>query len=262
MPKLSVTIITKNEAKHIGAAIDSVRWADEIVVVDCGSTDDTVAIAKAHGARVEHRDWTGWVDQKTFAHGLAANDWILSVDADERVTPELAAEIQALLTSEPPRRGYRMPRVSFILGRWVRTTDHYPDWQLRLYDRREGRWVGEYVHESVKLTSPMGYLKGELHHFSYEDLADQVARLNHYSTLAAQKMYVEGRRTTLVEIAFHPPAAFIRNYFLRRGFMDGAAGYLLSAVSAYGVFIKFAKLWELSRPVGTAIPHDTESGRP
>jgi hypothetical protein len=107
----------------------------------------------------------------------------------------------------------------------------------------------------------MGYLTNELQHFSYEDLADQVSRLNHYSTLAAQKMYAQGRRTSLLEIAFHPPAAFIRNYFLRRGFMDGAAGYLLSAVSAYGVFIKFAKLWEIARPVGDAIPHDTGSSR-
>jgi glycosyltransferase involved in cell wall biosynthesis len=256
VPKLSVTIITKDEAAHIGAAIESVRWADEVIVVDCGSTDDTVGIARALGARVEHRDWTGWIDQKTFAHDLAANDWIFSLDADERCTPELAAEITALLATEPARRGYRMARVAYILGRWVRTTDHYPDWQLRLYDRREGRWEGEYVHESVRLSSPMGYLKGELHHFSYEDLADQVARLNQYSTLAAQKMYAEGRRTSLLEMAFHPPAAFIRNYFLRRGFMDGAAGYLLSAISAYGVFIKFAKLWEISRPVGAAIPHE------
>jgi len=262
VPKLSVTIITKDEAKNIGAAIESVRWADEVIVVDCGSTDGTVEIARAHGARVEHRAWTGWVDQKTFAHHLAANDWIFSLDGDERCTPELAAEIKALLATEPPRRGYRMPRVGFLLGRWVRTTDHYPDWQLRLYDRREGRWEGEYVHESVKLNSPMGYLKHELHHFSYEDLADQVARLNFYSTLAAQKMYAEGRRTSLLEIAFHPPAAFIRNYVLRRGFMDGAAGYLLSAVSAYGVFIKFAKLWEISRPVGTAIPLEAPPKQP
>ena len=261
MPKLSVTIITKNEAEHIGAAIDSARWADEVIVVDCGSTDDTVAIARAHGARVEHRAWTGWVDQKTFAHDLAANDWILSLDADERVTPELAAEIRALLASEPPRRGYRMPRAGFHLGRWIRTTDHYPDYQLRLYDRREGRWRGDFVHESVKLTSPMGYLKNELHHFSYRDLADQIARLNHYSSLAAQRMYNEGRRAGFLDLLVHPPAAFLRNFILRRGFLDGTTGFLLSTVAACSVFFKFAKLWELSRPVGTAIPHDPKPGR-
>lgn len=246
MPKVSVTIITKDEAEHIGAAIDSVRWADEIIVVDCGSTDDTVAIAEARGARVEHRDWTGWVDQKTYAHTLAAHDWIFSLDADERVTPELAREIQALLASEPPRRGYRMPRVIFHLGRWVRTTDHYPDYQLRLYDRRVGAWQGDYVHESVKIDGPMGYLRSELQHYSYRDLADQLARVNHYTTLAARKLHAQGRRSGFVQLALQPPAAFLRSYLLRRGFLDGSVGFILSVVSAYSVFLKFAKLRELS----------------
>ncbi|MEQ1898097.1 MAG: glycosyltransferase family 2 protein [Vicinamibacterales bacterium] len=247
MPKVSVTIITKDEAEQIGPAIDSVRWADEIVVVDCGSRDDTVALARAHGARVEHRDWTGYLDQKTYAHGLAANDWIFSLDADERVTPALAAEVRALLASEPPRRGYRVPRVLFHLGRWIRTTDHYPDYQLRLYDRRAGAWQGDYVHESVKITSPMGYLKGELEHYSYRDLADQLDRINHYTTLAARKMHAEGRRSGFVQLVLQPPAAFLRSYILRRGFLDGTAGFTLSVVGGYSVFLKFAKLWELSR---------------
>ena len=247
MPKVSVTIITKNEAEHIGAAIDSVRWADEIIVVDSGSTDDTVALAKARGARVEHRDWTGYLDQKTYAQGLAAHDWILSLDADERVTPALASEVQALLRSEPLRRGYRVPRVLFHLGRWIRTTDHYPDYQLRLYDRRAGAWQGDYVHESVKIPGPMGYLKGELEHYSYRDLADQFDRINHYTTLAARKMHGQGRRSGFVQLVLQPPAAFLRSYILRWGFLDGTAGFLLSALGAYSVFLKFAKLWELSR---------------
>ncbi len=247
MPKVSVTIITKNEAEHIGAAIDSVRWADEIIVVDCGSTDDTVALARARGARVEHRDWTGYLDQKTYAQGLAANDWIFSLDADERATPALAAEMQALLASEPPRRGYRVPRVLFHLGHWIRTTDHYPDYQLRLYDRRAGAWQGDYVHESVKITSPMGYLKGELEHYSFRDLADQLDRINLYTTLAARKMHAQGRRAGFVQLVLQPPAAFLRSYLLRRGVLDGTAGFILSAVSAYSVYLKFAKLWELSR---------------
>lgn len=256
MPKVTVTIITKNEAAHIGPAIESVRWADEIIVVDCGSTDDTVALARQHGARVEHRDWTGWVDQKTYAHSLAAHDWILSLDADERVTPELAAEIQALLGSEPPLLGYRMPRVGFMLGRWIRTTDYYPDYQLRLYDRRAGRWEGDYVHESVKLDSPRGQLKGELLHYSYSDLEDQAARINRYSTLGADKLYARHSRAGLVAVVFQAPAAFLRSYILRWGFMDGMAGFILSVMSAYSVFLKYAKLWEDGQPVGRAIPHD------
>ena len=247
MPKVSVTLITKDEAEQIGAAIDSIRWADEIVVVDSGSTDDTVAIARARGARVEHRDWTGYLDQKTYAQSLATHDWILSLDADERVTPALAAEVQGLLASEPPRRGYRVPRVLFHLGRWIRTTDHYPDYQLRLYDRRAGAWQGDYVHESVKLGSPMGYLKGELEHYSYRDLADQLDRINHYTTLAAQKMHAQGRRSGFVQLVLQPPAAFLRSYILRWGFLDGTAGFTLSVVGGYSVFLKFAKLWELSR---------------
>ena len=134
--KLTVTVITRNEAAHIVAALQSVAWADEIVVVDSHSTDDTVALARAHATRVEVRDWPGYGAQKNYAAELAANDWILSIDADERVTPELAAEIRERLAGDPPARGYRIPRVTHYLGRWIRSTDWYPDYQLRLYDRR------------------------------------------------------------------------------------------------------------------------------
>ena len=247
MPKLSVTIITLNEADHIAAAIDSVSWADEVIVVDSGSSDGTPDMARAKGARVSTRAWTGWIDQKNHAASLAAHDWILSLDADERATPELAAEVRALLQAEPPRRGYRIPRVTFHLGRWIRTTDFYPDYQTRLYDRRAGRWQGGRVHESVRVDGGPGQLRSELHHHSFRHLADQVARLNHYSTLAAKQMYEDGRRTSVFDLAVHPPAAFLRNYVLRRGFLDGTAGLIISAVNAYGVFLKFAKLWELQR---------------
>lgn len=143
MPKVSVIIVTLNEADHIEDAIDSVSWADEIIVIDSGSSDGTVDIARRKGARVGARQWTGWVDQKNHAASLAVNDWLFSLDADERVTPELAREIQILVASEPPLRGYRVPRVTFHLGRWLRTTDFYPDFQTRLYDRRAGRWRGK-----------------------------------------------------------------------------------------------------------------------
>ena len=246
MPALSVTIITLNEAEHIAAAIDSASWADETIVVDCGSTDATVAIARARGVRIEHRDWTGWVDQKNFAAGVAANDWIFSLDADERVTPELAAEIRTLLNTEPPVRAYRMPRVTFHLGRWVRTTDFYPDYQTRLYDRRVARWRGKYVHESVALDhGPPGQLRSELIHLSYRDLRDQVERINKYTTLAARQMYENGRRASALDLVIHPPAAFLRNYILRRGIADGSVGLIISMMQAYSVFLKFAKLREL-----------------
>jgi glycosyltransferase involved in cell wall biosynthesis len=247
VPRLSVTIITLNEADHIAAAIDSASWADEILVIDSGSTDGTADIARSKGARVSTREWAGYVDQKNHAASLAAHDWIFSLDADERITPALRAEVQSLLASEPPRRGYRCPRVAFHLGRWIRTTDFYPDYQTRLYDRRAARWRGRYVHESVDVDGGVGQLTAELEHYTYRDLADQIERVNHYTTLAAEQMYEAGRRTGAIELLVHPPAAFLRNYVLRRGMLDGTAGLTISLMQSYSVFLKFAKLRELQR---------------
>ena len=242
-----MTIITLNETDHIAAAIDSVAWADEVIVVDAGSTDATVDIARRRDVRVETRAWTGYVDQKNYAASLASHDWIFSLDADERVTPALATEIRGVLAAEPTRHGYRMPRVTYHLGRWFRTTDFYPDYQTRLYDRRAGSWRGRYVHESVQVSGGPGQLSGEIQHFSYRDLSDQLDRINLYTTLWARQMHERGRRTRVWDLLFQPPAAFARNYILRRGCLDGAAGLLLSGINAYAVYLKFAKLWELER---------------
>ncbi len=247
MPRVTVTIITLDEAAHIADAIDSAAWADEIIVVDSGSVDGTLAIARARGARAETRAWTGYVDQKNFAAGLATHDWIFSLDADERIPPALASEVRSLLSTEPARGGYRVPRVTFHLGRWIRTTDFYPDFQTRLYDRRKGRWQGRYVHESVAVDGEPGQLTNELLHYSYRNLSDHLDRINAYTTLAARQMYESGRRAHVVDLLLHPPAAFLRNYVLRRGFLDGTAGLTLSMVNAYSVLLKFAKLWELQR---------------
>jgi glycosyltransferase involved in cell wall biosynthesis len=255
VPPVSVTIITRNEAGHIAAAIDSAAWADEVIVVDSGSTDATVDVARRKGVRVEHRDWSGWVDQKNYAASLASNDWIFSLDADERITPALAAEVRALLQNDPPCRAYRVPRVTFHLGRWIRTTDFYPDFQTRLYDRRAARWRGKYVHESVAVDGPAGQLRHELQHYSYRDLRDHLDRINAYSTLAARQMHESGRHASVIDLVIHPPAAFLRNYLLRRGFLDGGVGLTLSAVNAYSVFLKFAKLWEIQQNPKTQIPN-------
>ena len=209
-------------------------------------------LARAKGVTVVTRAWTGYIDQKNHAASLARHDWIFSLDADERIPEALASEIRALLASEPASRGYRVPRVTFHLGRWMRTTDFYPDFQTRLYDRRAARWRGKYVHESVSVDGGAGQLTHELEHYSYRDLRDHLDRINQYSTLAARQMHEAGRRSGPLALLVHPPAAFLRNYILRRGFMDGTAGLILSAVNAYSVFLKFAKLWELqaitSRP--------------
>ena len=247
MPKLTVTVITRDEAANIDAALASVAWADEIVVVDAESGDDTAAIARQRGARVEVRPWPGFSAQKNHAASLAANDWILSIDADERVSPALAAEIQSLLRAEPAHRGYRVPRISHYLGRWIRGTDWYPDFQLRLYDRRAGQWNGRPVHESVALTGEPGRLSNDLQHFPYRDISHHLQTIDRYTTLAADQMRAEGRAPSVFGVVLHPPFAFLRNYVLRGGFRNGSAGLVVSVLNSYYVFLKLAKAWERSR---------------
>ena len=244
---VSAIVITLNEAAHIQACLDSLAWADERLVVDSGSTDDTVAIATRCGARVITHDWLGYSAQKNWAASQAAHDWIVSVDADERVTPELAAEMQASLAAPGDRAGFRVPRITFHLGRWIRCTDWYPDYQLRLYDRRRATWNGRKVHESVTADGPVGQLGHELQHYAYRDIAHHLDTINRYTTLAAEHMHERGRRTGIVELLLHPPAAFLRNYVLRRGFTAGTAGLVISTMNAYYVFLKFAKLAELQK---------------
>ncbi len=245
--KVTVTVITRDEAAHIAAALQSVSWADEIIVVDSHSTDETVAIARRYATRVEVRDWPGYSDQKNYAAGIASNDWILSIDADERVSAELATEIRQALQHEGGARGYRIPRVTWYLGRWIRSTDWYPDYQLRLYDRRAGRWNGKPVHESIELEGPPRRLHHELQHYAYRDISHHLATIDRYTTLAAEQWMAEGRRTNGFEMLVHPRLAFLRNYLLRGGITEGAAGLLVSRLNAYYVFLKFAKLWELQR---------------
>ncbi len=247
MPKLSVTIITRNEAANLPAAIQSVAWADEIVVVDCGSTDATVEVARGLNARVLHRDWRGFAEQKNFAADQAAHDWILSLDADERITPHLAEEIRALLSSDLLHAGYRMPRVSWYLDRWIRTTDWYPNLQLRLYHRNHARWGARRVHESVKVEGAVGRLRHEIEHRPYRDVTHHLETMNRYTTLAAEQLFEEGRRSGLGTLVALPAAAFLRNYVLRRGFLQGSTGFVLSSLNAYYVFLKLVKLWERQR---------------
>jgi glycosyltransferase involved in cell wall biosynthesis len=251
VPKLSVTVITRNEAANLAAALESVSWADEIVVVDSESTDDTVAIARRFTPAVHVREWPGYVAQKNFAASTASHDWILSLDADERVTSELGEEIRAMLANAPPHAAYRMPRVTWHLGRWIRTTDWYPDHQLRLYDRRAARWTGQFVHEAVTANGTIGTLQGELQHFPYRNIADHLETIDRYTTLAARQMRDGGRRAGLLQMAGHPPLAFLRNYLAHGGIRDGVPGFIISSLNAYYVFLKFAKLREL-QGTGTA----------
>jgi glycosyltransferase involved in cell wall biosynthesis len=245
VPGITATVITLNEARNIEECLASLKWANEILVVDSGSTDGTPDLARAAGAKVLSREWPGYAAQKDFAASQAAHDWILSVDADERVTPELAAEIQQTLKHPEDRVGFRIPRVTFHLGRWIRHTDWYPDYQLRLYDRRSAGWAKRRVHESVTARGPVGKLNRDLQHYAYRDIGHHYETMQHYTRLAALQMFEEGRRATFFDLLLHPPAAFLRNYVLKAGVLDGTPGLIISAMNAHYVFLKFAKLWAL-----------------
>jgi hypothetical protein len=185
--------------------------------------------------------------------GEAKHDWILSVDADERVTPELKADVLRQVAANPGEAGFRVPRVTWHLGKWIRTTDWYPDYQLRLYHRGRASWAARMVHESVTANGAVGRLSGELQHFAYRDLSHHFATMDKYTTLAANEMRAAGRRASLFDLTVHPWAAFMRNYVLRRGFLDGGVGFVVSVMNAYYVFLKFAKLWA-SDPARTTTP--------
>lgn len=244
MPRLSVTIITRNEEAQIEGAIASVAWADEILVVDSHSSDRTVALAQAAGARVIVRDWPGYIAQKNFAADQAAHDWILSLDADERVTPELATSIRQTL-EQPTDSAYTCPRLTWYLGKWITGTDWYPDVQTRLYNRRAASWSGALVHESLSVSGSRSRLAGDLHHYAYRNIGDHLDTIDRYTALAARQMFESGRRVSTAQIALHPPLAFIRNYVAKGGFRLGTVGFVVSVLNTYYVFLKFARLWEL-----------------
>ncbi len=249
MAKLTVTVITKNEARDLADALASVAWADEIVVVDSNSSDDTVAIARTFTERVVVHPWEGYGAQKNVAAALASHDWILSLDADERVTPALADAIRTALAS-PGHAAYRMPRVTRHLGRWIRSTDWYPDDQLRLYDRRHAQWTTARVHEAVTVNGTIGRLDHEIQHLAYRNISDHLETIDRYTTLAAEDMRANGRRAGVIQLAGHPPLAFLRNYIARGGFRDGLPGFIISSLNAYYVFLKYAKLWEMQHKDG------------
>ncbi len=244
MEPVSATLITFNEEANIRAALESVRWCRDIVVVDSGSSDDTVRICRGYTDKVFHRDWTGYVDQKSFAVERAGHDWIFSLDADERTSPELRAEILDRLQNEPQEAGYRIPRVTWFMGRWIRHGDWYPDYQLRLFDRRRGGWQGGRVHESVRVGGPVGLLKGEIQHFTYRTLSDYLRRLESYSTLAAADYEQRGKRSGPFRMLGDPFATFLKAYLLRRGFLDGVPGLMVAFMGAISVYFKYAKLYE------------------
>lgn len=248
MVPLSATLIVQDEEELLPAALESVAFCDDVVVVDSGSTDRTCEIARAKGARVfVNTPWPGFVAQRNLATERARHDWILAVDADERVTPELRREIESLRVRGFDHDGYRIPRVAYYLGHWIRGTDWYPDPQLRLFDRRQGRWEGGLVHESVKVGGSVGRLSGDLEHLTYRNISHHLRTIDSYTTLWAQQAFEQGKRAGVPLAAGASLWAFFRNYVLKGGFKLGAAGLTVSALNACYAYVKLAKLDELGR---------------
>jgi len=246
-PRLSVIIITLNEADNIAACLDSVAFADEWIVVDSGSTDSTCEIARDKGARVvQTDDWPGFGPQKNRALDLATGEWVLSLDADERVTESLADEIRAIMQA-PQAEGYYIARLSNFCGRWIRHSGWWPDYVLRLFRRGTARFSDAIVHESVTPPADTARLQGHFLHYPYRDLESLIAKVNRYSTDGAAMMHAKGRHTGVAGIITHSVWTFVRIYILRRGFLDGPEGFILAAVGAAGSFFRYSKLFFLQR---------------
>lgn len=243
MPKISAVLIAQNEEDRIEAALRSVAFCDEIVVVDGGSRDSTPERVSALGARLLERPFDTFVAQKNFAVDQARHDSVLSLDADEEVSHALRREVQELgAAASLPFPGYRIPRVTHYLGREIRATDWYPDWQLRLFDRRRGRFEGDLVHESVKVDGPLSRLSGEIIHRPYRDEDDHLRRIDRYTTLWAEAEHRKGRRALPGYGTVASFFAFLRNYFFKRGILLGTVGLRISRLNAFYVQQKFAKL--------------------
>lgn len=252
--KISATIIAFNEAETIAAACESVAWADETIVVDSGSTDDTRDIARACGANVICREWPGFAAQKQFAAEAAAHEWIFSLDADERVSDELRDSIERLRAANEATLadGYKIARRSFYMNRWIRGGGWYPDYQLRLYRKSCGAWLGAHVHESVKMRTGarVEILTSDILHYSIPDAAYHHRMIGErYAPLAARQMFESGKRTSPLKIFTVAPATFIRSYILKGGFRDGLAGLTIARFAAHNSFLKHLLLWEMQRKV-------------
>jgi len=243
---LSAIIITRNEAGNVGACLDSLVFCDERIVVDCGSEDDTVRIARGRGARVEHRDFEGFGAQKNHALSLASGDWVLSIDADERVSAALAAELKAAIT-DGKADGYEMPRRSSFLGREMRHSGWYPDYVLRLFRRGKARFSNHVVHERVVCEGEIRRLKEPLTHHPVARIEDALSRMDRYSSAGAEQLIASGRRVTFLSGFLHGLWTFLRTYVLRAGFLDGREGLLLAIVNAEGAYYRYMKAWLLSR---------------
>jgi len=243
---LSVAIITRNAASQLERCLASVAFAEEVVVVDSGSTDDTVELAARHGARVIRKEWLGFGAQKQFAVDAASHEWVLCVDADESLSPELRDAIVRELRA-PRGLVYAIPRRNRFLGRWLKHGEGYPDWNVRLFHREHARWGSEAVHEKIVTRSPVLRLRGDLLHDSAETLEKYLDKQNRYTSLQAESLRAAGRRANALQLVLSPILRFVKFYLWRLGFLDGVPGLVHVAIGCMNSFNKYAKLKALER---------------
>jgi len=246
--KISVTIITLNEEENLSRCLQSVQGlADEIIVVDSGSKDQTCQIASSWGAQVVKRGWTNYSDQKNFAACSANNDWILSLDADECLSSDLRQELLAVKNMSSSVVAYEFPRKACYLGRWISHGGWYPDYKVRLYKRNQGRWVGDFVHERLSCDGTVNRLNGNLLHYTCSSISEHAHGVSVYTTLAAQDLNQRGSKRSIIQIILGPFISFWSTYILKCGFLDGFHGFLIAVFSAYYTFLKYSKLWDICR---------------
>lgn len=244
--KITATVITFNEEHNIAAALESLAWADEIIVVDSESTDHTFEIARRFTDRVVVRPWPGYSTQKNFAAEQATGEWIFSLDADERVSEELKREIEQIKQSaDPAASAFEMPRSTFYLGRWIKHSGWRPDYKRRLYRRDRARWRGDYVHETLDVDGEIQRLKGNLLHYTVRDASEHHLRMDRYTTLAAEEAHTRGESVSILTLLLSPALVFVRSYLLKLGFLDGVPGFAIARFAAHYDFLKKLKLWEM-----------------
>lgn len=239
--KITATIITLNEERHIARAIESLRCCDEILVLDSGSVDRTMELAEKLGARVLESPWRGYAGQKNWAAEQSANDWILSLDADEALSEALEGEIWNLKKNGPKHDAYTMPRLAQYLGRWILHGGWYPDRKIRLYNRHKAKWVGDFVHESVQVRGRVGHLESNLLHFTCDSLSEHLKSMDRYTTLAAEELVSRKAHLGWSHLIFDPAWTFVRTYVLHYGFLDGIEGLTIAYMAALYTFLKYAK---------------------
>jgi glycosyltransferase involved in cell wall biosynthesis len=245
-PTVSAIVVCFNEEENIRPCLESLRWCDEIVVVDSFSTDRTVEIVRQYTDRIIQRPWAGYREQKAFAHSQATKDWVLLVDSDERVTPELRDEIQQTLTHDSSAcAGFAVPRLVFYLGRWWWRGGWYPDYNVRLFRRDRATWGGSDPHEKILVDGPVRRLRYPLYHFSYRNIEDHIERINRFTSISSQELRKNEKHWRLIDALLRPGFRFFRSYILKRGFMEGFAGFYVATTAAMYVFLRYAKLWEI-----------------